>query len=117
MEGEPVIIKRTVRRRRVVVPEATSSHLPEPSVETEVGAEVKMDVEAPPTMVSKGEFLEAMTTIFKGRTKDLETGRYSVEGVRLPEGAPMELFHAFGVAHDVLETSYRPLECNYSRRK
>jgi len=117
MEGEPVIIKRTVRRRRVVVPEVSCSHPPELSggVEAKVGVDV--DVEVPPTMVSNGEFLETMTTIFKGRAKDLETGRYSVEGVRLPEGAPMELFHAFGVAHDVLETSYRPLECNYSRRK
>jgi hypothetical protein len=102
--SESVVVKRTVRRRRVVGT-ITESH-PEPATVEPVLVQREC---------SRAEFLANMKTVFEGRTKDPESGRYSAEGITLPPGAPIELFHAFGVARDVLETSYRPLECNYSR--
>lgn len=103
--SESVVVKRTVRRRRVVGTLTQSQNEPEHEP-----APVPVQREC-----SRAEFLANMKTVFEGRTKDPESGRYSAEGITLPPGAPIELFHAFGVARDVLETSYRPLECNYSR--
>jgi len=109
--SEAVVVKRTVRRRRVV------GTLTQASEAESVPATEPATVEAVTVQreCSRAEFLANMKTVFEGRTKDPESGRYSAEGITLPPGAPIELFHAFGVARDVLETSYRPLECNYSR--
>jgi hypothetical protein len=110
--SEAVVVKRTVRRRRVVGTLTQASEAePEPEPEpVPVLAPVPVQRECP-----RAEFLANMKTVFEGRIKDPESGRYSAEGITLAPGAPIELFHAFGVARDVLETSYRPLECNYSR--
>jgi hypothetical protein len=40
------------------------------------------------------------------------SGRYSLVDVKLQSNHPPELFHAFGVARDILGTSFRPLESN-----
>lgn len=44
--------------------------------------------------------------------KSTATQRYSTENLRFTGVIPVGLYHIFGVAKDLLGSSYRPKECN-----
>jgi hypothetical protein len=72
----------------------------------------------PKIIDTKEKFMEIVNNGYIHRKKEERaTGRYSMEGIKIEEPIPVGIFHTFGVAYDILGTSYRPKECNLALGK